>query len=84
MHSPSTRLCSRWYCCGSAGLARLTARAIESAFQYETNAIAPEKTSAMMAHDRTGAEQQPEGPADERQQDDEAERSAARCAACWP
>ncbi len=25
MHSPSTRLCRRWYSCGSAGLARLTA-----------------------------------------------------------
>ena len=49
MHSPSTRLCSRWYCCGSAGLARLTARAIESAFQYDAKAIAAEMTRAMIA-----------------------------------
>ena len=49
MQRPSTRLCRRWYCWGSAGFARLTASAIASAFQYEKNAIAPEKTSAMMA-----------------------------------
>ena len=49
MHSPSTRLCNRWYCCGSAGLARLTASAIESAFQYEANAMAAENTRATIA-----------------------------------
>ena len=32
---------------GSAGLARLTARATESAFQYEKKAIAPDATRAM-------------------------------------
>ena len=49
MHSPSTRLCRRRYCSGSAGRARLTARAIESAFQYEANARAPEMTRAISA-----------------------------------
>ncbi len=46
MQSPSTRLCSRWYCCGSAGTARLTASAMASAFQYEAKAIAPDTTRA--------------------------------------
>ena len=47
MHRPSTRLCSRRYCSGSAGRARLTARAIASAFQYEAKASAPEMTRAI-------------------------------------
>src|SRR6056297_2425231 len=46
MHSPSTRLWSRWYSSGGAGRARLTASAILSARQYDVNATTPLSTSA--------------------------------------
>src|SRR6056297_2939187 len=46
MHSPSTRLWSRWSSSGGAGRARLTASAILSARQYEVNATIPLSTSA--------------------------------------
>ena len=50
MHKPSTRLWSRWYCAGSAGVARLTDSAILSAFQYEPKATTAPNTRAMTAN----------------------------------
>ncbi len=79
MHRPSTRLCSRWYCWGSAGLARLTARAIESAFQYDAKAIAPEKTRATIAPDGPAPRSKPKAaPTSERRTTNEAISSALR------
>src|SRR5262245_31926763 len=46
MHRPSTRLNSRRYWAGSAGWALLTAKAIASAFQYDTKAMIADTTSA--------------------------------------
>src|SRR5215213_1102130 len=46
MHSPSTMLWRRRNCSGSAGCARLTAKAILSAFQYETKATTAPMTRA--------------------------------------
>ena len=43
---PSTRLCSRAYSCGSAGLARLTARATASDFQYDSRREPTASTTA--------------------------------------
>ena len=83
MHSPSTRLCSRWYCCGSAGLARLTASAIASAFQYERERDRRRRRrSAMIGADEAVADQHADGRADERQEDDEGGDRARRCGAC--
>src|SRR5262245_65875015 len=48
MQRPSTRLYSRRYWDGSAGRARLTAKAMASAFQYDTKATIADTTRAMM------------------------------------
>ena len=79
MHSPSTRLCSRRYSSGSAGRARLTARAILSAFQYEAKAIAAGDDEGDDRADGAVADEVADGGADEH--DDEDERADERDAA---
>ena len=73
MHSPSTMLCSRAYSCGSAGWARLTASAILSAFQYETNATTAPITSATIVAAMPLPKTRPKANADQRHDDDEAD-----------
>ncbi len=58
MHRPSTRLCSRWYSSGAAGLARLTDSAILSAL--------PVRGERDDAAEHEGDEREDEAVADER------------------
>ena len=82
MHRPSTMLCRRAYCCGSAGWARLTASAILSAFQYEANATTPPITRATIVADDAVAEHDAEGDADQGDDDHEGDDEQRRCGAC--
>ena len=82
MHSPSTMLCSRAYSCGSAGWARLTARAILSAFQYEANATTPPITSATIVAAMPLPNTTPKAAPDQRHDDHEADDEQRRCGAC--
>ena len=79
MQSPSTRLWRRWYSSGGADRARLTAKAILSALQYEANATAPLNTKATSVEHDAVADDDSDRGTDEHHDADESghERHAA-------